>query len=190
MPLFASFALTAAEEALKQSAAAPFIARDPYHTAAIVGTGFGEINSVQECERKLSAKPHRRLSPYSIPRGLVDAAAVQISLAFGLKGPCLSLTAACATGSECIGTSLSLIRSGKVNIALCGAAESSSDVPFIHAGFSACKALAKCHKNEPGKSSRPFDVQRDGFVISEGAGILVLEEREHALKRWITFVLE
>ncbi|MCS7206535.1 MAG: beta-ketoacyl-ACP synthase II [Dehalococcoidia bacterium] len=177
---FAQFAIAAAQEALRQAGLDGRLAH-PERCATIIGTGVGGILTLSQQFAVLHEKGPQRVSPFLVPMMLTDMAAGQVSIAFGLKGPNFGIVSACASGSDAIGQAYELIRRGEVDLALAGGAEAPI-CPIAIAGFNACQALSR-RNHEPERASRPFDAQRDGFVIGEGAAILVLERLEHALAR-------
>ncbi len=146
-----------------------------------VGAGVGGLGSIENYSKILNEKGNRRVSPFFIPMTIINLASGHISIRFGAKGPNLALATACATGTHSIGESFKLIQSGVADAMICGGAEAVI-TPLGIAGFASMKALST-RNDEPEKASRPFDRDRDGFVMGEGAGILILEEMELALGR-------
>ncbi|GBD11720.1 3-oxoacyl-[acyl-carrier-protein] synthase 2 [bacterium HR23] len=177
---FVQFALAAAQEALRQ-AGLNGTPPNPERCATIIGTGVGGILTLSQQFAVLQEKGPHRVSPFLVPMMLSDMASGQLSIAFGFKGPNFGTVSACASGSDAIGEAYELIRRGEVDLALAGGAEAPI-CPIAIAGFNACQALSR-RNHEPERASRPFDAQRDGFVIGEGAAIMVLERLEHALAR-------
>jgi 3-oxoacyl-[acyl-carrier-protein] synthase II len=146
-----------------------------------VGAGIGGLSSIEHCAKVLNEKGHRRVSPFFIPMTIINLAAGQISIRFGAKGPNSALATACATGTHSIGDSFKIIQRGDADAMITGGAEAVIS-PLGIAGFAAMKALST-RNDVPDKASRPFDRDRDGFVMGEGGGVLILEELEHALNR-------
>src|SRR5204863_89863 len=154
----------------------------PRRTGVIVGVGMGGISSVEEMYLGLAAQSVRRVSPFLIPRIIPNMASGQIAIRYGARGPNYATTSACASGAHALGEALVLIRDGRQDVMLAGGAEAPICLLGV-GGFSAVRALATNFNDEPARASRPFDARRDGFVIAEGAGVLVLEELEHARRR-------
>jgi 3-oxoacyl-[acyl-carrier-protein] synthase II len=151
------------------------------HIGVIVGAGIGGINTIERYHSVLLENGHRRISPFFIPMLITNLAAGQISMRFGARGPNSCVTTACAAGTHAIGDAFKIIQRGDAEAMIAGGAEAAIS-PLTIAGFANMKALST--RNEaPQKASRPFDLERDGFVIAEGAGILVLEELQSALRR-------
>ncbi len=180
MDLFAQYALIAAREAL-QDAQIVFDDGLKRRTAVIIGSGIGGIGTVTEQTLVLNERGPSRVSPFLIPMILPETAASMVAIEFGLKGPNMAVTSACATGGNAIGEAYEMIRRGVADVALCGGAEAGV-VPISVAGFSVMRALSE-RNDEPQKASRPFDKDRDGFVVGEGAGVLVIETLERARAR-------
>eukprot|EP01006_Ploeotia_vitrea_P024881 TRINITY_DN5768_c0_g1_i1.p1 TRINITY_DN5768_c0_g1~~TRINITY_DN5768_c0_g1_i1.p1 ORF type:complete len:354 (-),score=153.57 TRINITY_DN5768_c0_g1_i1:53-1114(-) len=147
-----------------------------------VASGIGSIDEVYDASTLLHGQGHRKISPYFIPRMLVNLAAGHVSIEFDLRGPNHATATACAASAHAIGEAVRTIQYGDADIMVAGGAEAAVH-PLAVAGFTRCRALSTKYNDEPSKASRPFDADRDGFVIGEGAGILVLEELEHALAR-------
>jgi 3-oxoacyl-[acyl-carrier-protein] synthase II len=147
----------------------------------IIGVGMGGVGQVERYTRILDERGYKRVTPFFIPMIIPNMAAGQVAILFGAKGPNLAVCTACAAGNHAIGEAYRMIKNGLIDIAICGGTESLI-TPLTVAGFSVMKALST-RNDEPEKASRPFDAKRDGFVIAEGAGILVLEELTHAQKR-------
>ncbi len=179
---FILYAIAAADEALKDANWAPQSEDDRYRTGVMVGSGIGGLGPIADTAIELRDKGPRRVSPFFIPSALINLASGQISIRHGLKGPNHSVVTACATGAHAIGDAARLIALGDADVMVAGGAESSI-VPIGIAGFLACRALATAFNDTPESASRPYDRTRDGFVMGEGAGILVLEEYEHAVAR-------
>ncbi len=177
---FIKYAVAAAEEAIKDSGLleSKF---DPYRVGVIIGTGIGGLRDIEEQHKILMEKGPRRVSPFFIPYGISNMASGLVAIRFGFKGPNYCVVSACATGNHAIGDAMRLIQKGDIDVAIAGGCESAI-TPLGVAGFASMKALST-RNHEPQKASRPFDRDRDGFVMGEGAGILVLEEYEHAKAR-------
>ncbi|WP_285420640.1 beta-ketoacyl-ACP synthase II [Pseudomonas sp. efr-133-TYG-5] len=182
MDRFILFALEAARQALEQAAWRPSAAGDQERTATIIGSGVGGFGAIAEAVRTTDSRGPRRLSPFTIPSFLVNLAAGHVSIQHGLKGPLGAPVTACAAGVQAIGDAARLIRAGEADIAICGGAEACIDRVSL-AGFAAARALSSGFNDTPERASRPFDSARDGFVMGEGAGLLVIESLEHALAR-------
>lgn len=186
---FILFALAAAQEALAQAQWAPDSPREQERTATIIASGIGGFPAIADAVRTTDSKGPRRLSPFTIPSFLCNLAAGQVSIRHQLKGPLGTPVTACAAGVQAIGDAARMIRSGEVDVALCGGAEAAIHRVSL-AGFAAARALSSAFNDRPECASRPFDEARDGFVMSEGAGLLVIEELEHALARGATPIAE
>lgn len=182
MDRYALFALAAAQEALEQAGWRPETAEERLRSATIVASGIGGFGAVVEAVRTTDGRGPRRLSPFTVPGFLANMAASHISIKHGLQGPLGAPITACAAGAQAIGDAARLIRSGEADIAVCGGAEACVDRVSI-GSFAAMRALSTGFNDDPSAASRPFDQARDGFVMGEGAGILVIEELEHALRR-------
>ncbi len=177
---FSQFAIAAATDAVNQSGI-DFEKEDPYRCACIVGSGIGGMNTVEEqCQRLLEKGP-ARVSPMTIPKIMLNAAGGNISIKYGLKGACYSVATACASAANAIGDGFNFIRSGNSDVVITGGTEAALTKMGLSA-FQNMKALST-RNDEPTRASRPFDIDRDGFVFSEGAGMLVFEEMEHAKAR-------
>ncbi|WP_423749176.1 beta-ketoacyl-ACP synthase II [Pseudomonas sp. VD9] len=181
MDRFILFALAAADEALKQAGWAPKTVQEQERTATIIASGVGGFPAIAEAVRTTDSKGPRRLSPFTIPSFLSNMAAGHVSINYGLKGPLGAPVTACAAGVQAIGDAARMIRAGEVDVAVCGAEAAIHRVSL--AGFAAARALSSDFNDAPERASRPFDQARDGFVMGEGAGLLVIEELEHALAR-------
>lgn len=180
MDLFTQYGMIAADEALADSG---LVIDEPlsYRTGVAVGAGIGGIQTITNNQERLMAGGPRKVSPFFIPAGIINMVAGQISIKHNLKGPNISVVTACTTGTHNIGLAGRMISYGDADVMVCGGAEM-TDTPLCLAGFSAVRSLSK-RNDEPEKASRPWDKDRDGFVMGEGAGILVLEEYEHAKAR-------
>ncbi|MEO0085131.1 MAG: beta-ketoacyl-ACP synthase II [candidate division WOR-3 bacterium] len=177
---FTQFALCAAEEAVKDSGL-DFAAEDPVRAGAVVGSGMGGVQTWEQQHAQFVEKGPRRVSPLLIPMMIPDMAAGQISIVYGLRGPNYATVSACASGAHAAGVAFRHIARGDADIMISGGAEAAV-TRFTVAAFANMGALSK-RNEEPGRASRPFDRDRDGFVIAEGCGIYVLEELEHARRR-------
>ncbi len=177
---FIKFAVAASEEAIKDSGLLE-AKYDPYKVGVIIGTGIGGLRDIEEQQKVLMEKGPRRVSPFFIPYGISNMASGLVAIRFGFKGPNYCVVSACATGNHAIGDAMRLIQKGDIDVAIAGGCESAV-TPLGVAGFASMRALST-RNHEPQKASRPFDKDRDGFVMGEGAGILVLEEYEHAKAR-------
>ncbi|MCO7573358.1 MULTISPECIES: beta-ketoacyl-ACP synthase II [Pseudomonas chlororaphis group] len=182
MDRFILFALAAAEEALAQARWKPDNAAAQERTATIIASGVGGFPAIADAVRTTDNKGPRRLSPFTIPSFLSNMAAGHVSIRHGLKGPLGAPVTACAAGVQAIGDAARMIRAGEIDIAVCGGAEAAIHQVSL-AGFAAARALSSDYNDTPQRASRPFDQARDGFVMGEGAGLLVIEELEHALAR-------
>jgi len=185
---FVLLALKAAHEAMEASGLDYKNWADPFQVGCVVGSGIGGLKTIEEECAVLAARGPSRVSPFLVPKMIVDSAAGDISIVYGTKGPNYSITTACATGSHCIGAAFHHIRSGLCNVMIGGGAEAPITDLGV-AGFNSITALST-RNDSPGTASRPFDRDRDGFVIGEGAGIVILEELEHAKKRGATIHAE
>lgn len=182
MDRFIQFALVAAKEALDQAGWHPASEAEQERTATVIASGIGGFPAIAEAVRTSDARGVRRLSPFTIPSFLVNLAAGQVSIEHGLKGPMGAPVTACAAGVQAIGDAARLIRAGEADIALCGGTEACIDLVAL-GGFAAARALSTGFNETPEQASRPFDRDRDGFVMGEGAGLLVIETLEHAEAR-------
>lgn len=179
---FIVFALAATDEALQQAGWKPIAEKDQIRTATIIASGIGGFPAITEAVRTVDNRGVRRLSPFTIPSFLVNLAAGHISIRHGFKGPLGAPVTACAAGIQAIGDAARLIRTNEADIAICGGTEACINIVSL-GGFAAARSLSTSFNDTPALASRPFDVSRDGFVMGEGAGILVIEELEHALAR-------
>jgi len=177
---FAQFALVAAIKAVEDSGI-DFSRIDPFRAGVIVGSGIGGLIEIETQHSRLLKLGPSRISPFMIPKLMVNAASGQISIMYGLKGPNIAVATACASGSHAIGDAFKVIQSDEADVIVSGGAEAAL-TPMGLGGFAAMRALS-CRNEAPEKASRPFDLDRDGFVLGEGAGVVVLEELETAKKR-------
>ncbi|WP_447769816.1 beta-ketoacyl-ACP synthase II [Pseudomonas kilonensis] len=182
MDRFIEFALVAADEALAQANWHPTEAADQERTATIISSGVGGFGAIAGAVRTTDERGPRRLSPFTAPAFLANMAAGHVSIRHGFKGPLGAPVTACAAGVQAIGDAARLIRSGEADIALCGGTEAAIDRVTLGC-FAAARALSTGFAERPQEASRPFDRDRDGFVMAEGAGVLVIESLEHALAR-------
>jgi 3-oxoacyl-[acyl-carrier-protein] synthase II len=186
---FIIYAMAAAKQAMKDSGIELASEEDKCRAGVLVGSGIGGLTSIAETTLLLEEKGPRRVSPFFIPGSLVNLASGLISIEFGCKGPNHAVVTACSTGSHAIGDAARLIALDDADIMIAGGAESAVCRLGI-TGFIACKALSTKYNDTPDKGSRPYDKDRDGFVMGEGAGIVVLEELEHAKARGATIYAE
>lgn len=186
---FIQFALIAAEEAINQAGWQPQNDAESERTATIIASGIGGFPAIAQAVRKGEQEGVDRLSPFTIPSFLVNLAAGQVALKHQFKGPLGAPVTACAAGVQAIGDAARLIQSGEADIVICGGAEACIDKVSL-GGFAAAKALSKSHSESPELASRPFDINRDGFVMGEGAGIVVIESYDHAMARGATPLAE
>jgi len=182
--LAVEYALAAAKEALLDSEWDPSTDEERFETGVAIGQGFAGLSDIKEACDLMEKGKARRISPYFIPRILTNTAGGYVGLTHGLWGPCHSAATACATGSHAVGDAYRMIQHGNATVMLAGGTEAAID-PVAMAGFCQLKALSTNFNDpvEASRASRPFDGARDGFVMGEGSAVLVLEEREHALKR-------
>jgi len=179
---FILYAMAAADEAVKDSGWTPEDENDRERTGVIIGSGIGGLSSIADTAIELHEKGPRRVSPFFIPSALINLASGQVSIRYGFKGPNHAVVTACATGAHAIGDASRLIMYGDADVMIAGGAEAAICKLGI-AGFIACRAMSTGFNDTPEKGSRPYDKDRDGFVMGEGAGCLVLEEYEHAKAR-------
>jgi len=198
MARFTQFAVAAASQAMDQAKlVAPPKAEgekkqlkcDPDRTGVVIGNGIGGFEIVEESYRKLFSAGPKRMPPLTVPLMIGNEAAGNISMIYGTHGPAFTQVTACASGTDALGQALDLIRSGRCDVVIAGGTEAAI-VPFAVAGFQMLKALSTKRNDEPEKASRPFDADRDGFVMGEGAGILILESEEHAKNRGAEILVE
>ncbi|MBW8735063.1 MAG: beta-ketoacyl-ACP synthase II, partial [Asticcacaulis sp.] len=169
---FILYAIAAADEALNDADWHPEAQEDQIRTGVMIGSGIGGLGIIAETALELRDKGPKRISPFFIPSSLINLASGQVSIRHGLKGPNHSVVTACATGAHAIGDAARLIVHCDADVMVAGGAESAI-VPIGIAGFIACRALCTAFNDEPTKASRPYDKDRDGFVMGEGAGIVV-----------------
>jgi 3-oxoacyl-[acyl-carrier-protein] synthase II len=179
---FIIYAMCAARQAIEDSGWKPETHEDQCASGVMIGSGIGGVEGIAETAITLHERGPRRVSPFFIPGRLINLASGHVSIAHGLKGPNHAVVTACSTGAHAIGDAGRLIQLGDADVMVAGGAESPVNRISI-AGFAACRALSTQHNDEPTKASRPYDKNRDGFVMGEGAGVVVLEEYEHAKAR-------
>ena len=184
--LFVQYAVAATAQALEQSKIQGAV--DPTRFGVIVGSGIGGISTFEDQHRTLLEKGPGRVSPFFIPMMISDMASGQVSIQFGAKGPNYCTVSACSSGAHAVGEAFRLIQNSEADVMIAGGAEAPV-TPVSFAGFCSMKAMST-RNDDPARASRPFDSQRDGFVMGEGAGIVILEELEHAKKRGATILAE
>ncbi|MFR3730885.1 beta-ketoacyl-ACP synthase II [Lacrimispora sp.] len=182
MERFVQFAVAASKEALSMSGI-DMEKEDPYRVGVSVGSGIGSLQALEREHKKLLEKGPGRVNPLLVPLMISNMAAGNVGIQFGLKGKCINVVTACATGTNCIGEAYRSIQYGEADVMVAGGAEASI-TPIGVAGFTALTALSTAE--DPLRASIPFDKDRSGFVMGEGAGVVILEELEHALKRGAT----
>jgi len=179
---FIVYAMAAAKQAIDDAGVEPKTREEQERTGTLIGSGIGGLGGIYETSIILHEKGPRRVSPFFIPGRLINLASGYVSIRFGLKGPNHSVVTACSTGAHAIGDSWRLIAMGDADVMVAGGAESCVNRIAL-AGFAACRALSTNFNDAPEKASRPYDKDRDGFVMGEGAGVVVLEEYERAKAR-------
>ncbi|MEM9708451.1 MAG: beta-ketoacyl-ACP synthase II [Pseudomonadota bacterium] len=179
---FIVYGMAAADMAVKDSGWAPTATEDLERTGVMIGSGIGGLTSIAETAVLIKERGPRRVSPFFIPGSLINLISGQVSIRFGFKGPNHAVVTACSTGAHAIGDATRLIMLGDADVMVAGGAEAPISEIGI-AGFNACKALSTKRGNAPETASRPYDADRDGFVMGEGAGVVILEEYEHAKAR-------
>jgi len=184
---YTQYAMVSAREAINSSEI-DFEKEDKTRVGVIVGSGIGGMMSFETEMRKLFEQGPKRISPFFIPQMISDIAAGQISIQYGLKGPNYATVSACATSGHAVGAAFETVKRGDADIMVCGGSEAAI-TPMGIGGFNAMKALST-RNDDPATSSRPFDLNRDGFVMGEGAGILILEDLDHAIKRNAKIIAE
>ncbi len=177
---FTQFALVAGQDAISDSGI-DFSAEDPYRCAIVLGSGIGGLGEIQTQMERLVARGPDRVSPMTVPRMMLNAAGANLAIAHGLRGVNYTVATACASASNAIGDALKLVQSGGADVVVTGGTEAAMTRMGLSA-FQNIKALST-RDDDPTKASRPFDNERDGFVFSEGAGLLVVEDLEHATRR-------
>jgi 3-oxoacyl-[acyl-carrier-protein] synthase II len=189
MDRFIQLAWVAAAEAIEDAGWAPESEEDRCRTGVMIGSGIGGLQTIAEAAVQVANGRARRLSPFFIPSALINLASGQVSIRYGFKGPNHSAVTACATGVHALGDAARLIAIGDADVMVAGGAEAAVSELGI-AGFCASRALSTGFNDTPERASRPWDKDRDGFVMGEGAGVLVLEEYEHAKRRGATIHAE
>lgn len=179
---FIMFGLAAAQQAVEDAGWMPEDRESLERTGVLIGSGIGGLNSIANTAVMMAEKGPKRVSPFFVPGALINLISGQVSIKYGFKGPNHSVVTACSTGAHAIGDASRLIMFGDADVMVAGGAEAAICEIGI-AGFNACKALSTKRGDDPQKASRPYDADRDGFVMGEGAGIVVLEEYEHARAR-------
>ncbi|MBJ6373599.1 beta-ketoacyl-ACP synthase II [Sedimentitalea arenosa] len=179
---FILYGIAAAEMAVRDAGWTPDDEADRLRTGVMIGSGIGGLNSIADTAVMIKERGPRRVSPFFIPGALINLISGQVSIRFGFKGPNHSVVTACSTGAHAIGDASRLIKFGDADVMIAGGAEAAICEIGI-AGFNACKALSTKFGDNPQAASRPYDRDRDGFVMGEGAGVVVLEEYEHAKAR-------
>ncbi len=179
---FILFGVAAAQQAVEDSGWVADTPEKQNRTGVLIGSGIGGLKSIAETAILIKEKGPRRVSPFFIPGALINLISGQVSIRYGFKGPNHSVVTACSTGAHAIGDASRIIKYGAADVMIAGGAEAAICEIGI-AGFNACKALSTKRGDDPKAASRPYDADRDGFVMGEGAGIVVLEEYEHAKAR-------
>ena len=179
---FILYGIAAADEAVRDAGWTPEDAEGRERTGVMIGSGIGGLNTIYETSLELKERGPRKVSPFFIPSALINLVSGHVSIRYGFKGPNHAVVTACASGAHAIGDSARLIAFGDADVMVAGGAEAAIG-PIGVAGFIACRALTTGFNDTPEKASRPYDKDRDGFVLGEGAGMLVLEEYEHARAR-------
>lgn len=189
MDKFMAYSLIASEEALTQANWKPTDEESKIRTGVIIGSGIGGLYTIESNTKKMIEKSPKFVSPFFVPSSIINLASGFVSMKYGFNGPNCAVTTACATGGHAIYHASHIIKAGDADVMVVGGAESAI-CELGMAGFANAKALSRSFEDEPHKASRPWDKARDGFVMGEGAGILILEEYEHAKKRGATILCE
>ncbi len=179
---FIVFAMAAAQQAVEDAGWQPEDAEALERTGVLTGSGIGGLNSIANTAIMMKEKGPRRVSPFFVPGALINLISGQIAIKYGFKGPNHAVVTACSTGAHAIGDATQLIKAGRADVMIAGGAEATICEIGI-AGFNACKALSTKGADDPKSASRPYDADRDGFVMGEGAGMVVLEDYDHAVAR-------
>lgn len=188
MALFTQFAVSASVQAWRAAGleASP---PDPGRTAVVLGNGIGGIEVFEESHKKLIESGPSRMPPLTVPLMIANEAAGNVAIRLGIHGPALTQVTACASGTDALGQALDMIRAGRADVIVAGGTEAAI-TQFAVGGFCMLKALSTAHNDDPEKASRPFDASRDGFVIGEGAGVVILESEAHAKARGASVIAE
>jgi len=186
---FIVYAMAAADEALSSAGWHPTKDEDQIATGVMIGAGIGGVEGIVEAGYTLRDRGPKRISPFFIPGRIINLASGYVSIKHQLRGPNHAVVTACSTGAHAIGDAARLVALGDADVMLAGGAESPVNRISL-AGFAACKALSTRYNHEPLRASRPYDTDRDGFVMGEGAGVVVVEELEHAKRRGATIYAE
>lgn len=189
MDRFIHFGYGAALQAAEDAGLAELSEEQKLRSGVLIGSGIGGLGNIAQTTLKLEAEGPRRISPFFIPSCLINLISGHVSIKYGLKGPNHSVVTACSTGSHAIGDAFRMIRYNEADVMVAGGAEAAINRVGI-AGFNACRALSTNFNDQPQRASRPWDKARDGFVMGEGAGVIVLEELEHAIARGATIYAE
>ena len=179
---FISYGIISAMQAIEDSGWKPQTEKQKNKTGVILGSGIGGLETIANTTELLNSKGPRKVSPFFIPSALINLLSGQVSIRYGFKGPNHSVVTACSTGAHAIGDASRIIKYGDADVMIAGGAEAAC-CRIGMAGFAAARALSTNFNDQPSSSSRPWDQQRDGFVMGEGAGVVVLEEKNHALAR-------
>ncbi|PRY80347.1 3-oxoacyl-[acyl-carrier-protein] synthase II [Yoonia maritima] len=179
---FIMFGMAAAQQAIEDAGWMPEDRESLERTGVLMGSGIGGLNSIANTAVMMAEKGPRRVSPFFVPGALINLISGQVSIKYGFRGPNHAVVTACSTGAHAIGDASRLIQHGDADVMVAGGAEAAICEIGI-AGFNACKALSTKYNDDPAKASRPWDEDRDGFVMGEGSGMVVLEEYEHAKAR-------
>ena len=179
---FIAYGIISAIQAVEDSGWKPQSDNDKIRTGVILGSGIGGLETIAKTNELLNSKGPRKVSPFFIPSSLINLLSGQVSIKYGFKGPNHSVVTACSTGAHAIGDAFRIIRYGDADVMVAGGAEAAC-CRIGMAGFAAARALSTNFNDNPAVSSRPWDKNRDGFVMGEGSGVIVLEEREHAIAR-------
>lgn len=179
---FILYGLTAATDAVEDSGYIPQTEEEMYRSGVLIGSGIGGLQTIAAGSILIHEQGPRRLSPFFIPSALINLISGHVSIKYGFKGPNHAVVTACATGTHAIGDAMRIIKNNEADVMVAGGAEAAI-APLGIAGFAQAKALSTHYNDTPEKASRPWDKGRDGFVMGEGAGVVVLEEYEHAKKR-------
>ena len=179
---FIAYGIISAVQAVEDSGWTPKTENEKQRTGVILGSGIGGLETIAKTTELLNSKGPRKVSPFFIPSALINLLSGQVSIRYGFKGPNHSVVTACSTGAHAIGDAARIIRYGDADVMVAGGAEAAC-CRIGMAGFAAARALSTNFNNDPVSSSRPWDKDRDGFVMGEGSGVIILEEREHAIAR-------